>query len=385
MSDLKSETIAGIQKVAELEKLKADTQEKRTILDNKVVSIKLESLQQNEREIEIAKNANYGALSKQEIDSIVNDNDQYMEAAKDPMTFICPTFDEVVPFFRKNLILVGAKTGEGKSTAIANLAYTALLSRDPKTGKLLRTLVITNEEKREDFYNRITSLINGWHYTNHSKFTEIQRKEFSRMIPVLSSSGRLTVIDNNHGGSHGVTTSIEGLATLFNSLIENKEYYDIVLIDYYQNIMSSKLNPALDQYKVQEKFSRLVDDFKNNYPAPIVIMAQLKSQGDKEQIPFQIRLMGSKSIMVPSTLTIEMVVDRKNLRTKWVVHKSRYTEGMGVDFFTGYDKGRFVEYSVDFAEKVQKQAYEREARKINNAIDKNNGIKDVFDKKEEKD
>lgn len=381
MSSIKDEALADIAKAGELDRLKADTAAKKAEYDNKMYTAKLEAMKENERDLEIAKKSSYGALDKEEVEKIVKDNDEYMESAQTPMMFICPTFNDIVPFFQKNLILVGAKTGEGKSTAVANLAFGAFTTRHNKTGKLLRILVITNEEKREDFYNRITSLARGWHYTNHSKFTPEQRAEFSKMIPVLSSDGRLTVIDNNHGGSHGVTTSIEGIETLFNSLLENKEYYDVVLIDYYQNIIQSKTNPYMDQYKVQEKFSRLVDNFKNNYPAPIVVMAQLKSQKEKESDPFQIRLMGSKSIMVPATLAIEMVVDRKNLRTKWIVHKSRYTEGMGKDFWTGYDRGKFIEYTTAFAERVQRMAYEREARKIEKATEKQDAPKE--EKKEE--
>ncbi len=379
MSDKESKEdfLKKVNEAADLETLKQQTAAKKLELDSKIINSKLATLKQHERDLEIARNSKYGALSPEEIAQIVRDNDEYMESSRNPMTFICDSFDEIVPFFRKNVILIGAKTGEGKSTAVANLAFACLIGKDKATGRSYRTLVITNEEKREDFYNRITSLVRGWHYTNHSKFTIEQRKEFSKMIPILASSGRLTVVDNNHGGSHGVTTTIEGIETMFNSLLENKEYYDVIIIDYYQNIISSKLNPGLDQYKVQEKFSKLVDDFKNNYPAPIVVMAQLKSQREKSEEPFQIRIMGSKSIMVPVTLAMEMVIDRKNLRTKWVVHKSRYTEGMGKDFFTGYEKGKFVPYTNEFAEKVQKASYEKEARKVNQIIDQNNGLKDV--------
>lgn len=362
---------------AELQTLRDETAAKRAVLDHKIVKARLENLEQQEKELEIAKSASYGALSPEEIAKITTDNQEYLEAAKNPMSFICKTFDEIIPFFRKNVILVGAKTGEGKSTAVANIAFNAISTKHKVTGKTLRTLVITNEEKREDFYNRITSLVKGWHYTNHSKFTQEQIDEFNRMIPILAGGGRLTVIDNSHGGSHGVTTTIEGMETLFERLLADENKYDVIMIDYYQNIIGSKLNPSMDQYKVQERFAKSLDNFKNLYPAPIVVMAQMKSQSEKDQAPFQIRLMGSKSIMVPSTVAMEMVVDRKNLRTKWIIHKSRYTEGVGNEEFTGYDKGRFVEYTNAFAENVQKMAYEKEARRINGTIDKSNGIKDV--------
>jgi replicative DNA helicase len=289
-----------------------------------------------------------------------------------------------VPFFRKNFILIGARTGEGKSTAVANIAFGVMGSRHPVTGKTLRVLVLTNEERAEDFYNRVTSLIKGWHYTNHSKFTKEQTDTFRKMIPVLASNGRLTVIDNNHNGSHGVTTSIEGIATVFENLIEKKEYYDVIMIDYYQNIIHSQKYPHLSENEVQARLSRMMDKYKNEYPAPIVMMAQINAPDKDDKVPFQYRIKGRKIIMDPATFAVEMVRDTKNLRTKWVVHKSRFTEAIGSDFFTGYDRGKFIPYTTAFAEHVQKMAYEREARKINQAIDQNNGLKDVFDKTENK-
>ena len=381
-SALKEEMLAEIKRVAELDSMKADTDAKKTVLDNKIISHRLEQMQQEEKSLEITKNSSFGTLSKEDIELIVRDNDEYLESAQNPITFICSAFDNIIPFYRKNLIVVAAQTGEGKSTAVANIVYQALISKHKTTGKILRTLVLTNEEKREDFYNRVTSLIKGWNYKNHSKFSKEQRKEFSRMIPILSSCGRLTVIDDSHGGTSGVTSSIEGLSTVFQKLIEDKEYYDIVIIDYYQNVFDSKRNPNMDIYAVQAKFTRMLDNFKNIYPAPIVVMSQLKPEKDKDKVPFQSRLMGSKTIMVPSTLSIEMTIDVKNLRTKWTIQKSRYGDA-NLEFHTGYDRGRFVEYNSAFVEKVQKMAYEREAKKIDQAINQSNGLKDVFEKKEE--
>lgn len=383
MSDIKDKALEELEKTAQTEKLKAETAAKRAILDAKVVTSKLEQVEQNEKDLELAKQASYGALSKEQVDRIVRENDDYMDAAKVPLPFITTTFDGVVPFFRKNFILIGAHTGSGKSTAVANIAFTCLTKKHPKTGKPYRVLVLTNEERAEDFYNRVTALSKGWHYTNHSEFTDEQRAEFRRMIPILSSGGRLTVVDNNHGGSHGVTTSLEGIKQVFDSLIENKEFYDVVIIDYYQNIISSKVNPYMNEYEVQARLTRMMDQYKNTYPAPIVMMAQITPQ-DKEDKPFQYRIKGRKIIMDATTFACEMIADRQHLLTKWVIHKSRFTAFVGQEFKTGYDQGKFIPYTTAFAEKVQKMAYERKAREINAVIDQNNGLPNVFDKKEEK-
>jgi len=378
-----SDTKEAFEKNMELEKLKADTAAKKAVLDAKRINSQLEQIEQNERDMAKAKATDFGALTNDQIAQIQKDNDEYMEAAKNAMTFIDPVFDNLVPFFRKNFLLIGAKTGDGKSTAVANIAFTTMGKVNPLTGKTRRVLVITNEERAEDFYNRITSLVKGWHYTNHNKFTDEQKATFRKMIPILASGGRLTVIDNNHNGSHGVTTSIEGIATIFDNLLANNEFYDVVLIDYYQNIIHSQKYPHLSENEVQARLSRMMDRYKNEYPAPIIMMAQVNPPDKEDKVPFQHRIKGRKIIMDPTTFAVEMIRNTKELYTKWVVHKSRFTEAIGQDMKTGYDKGRFVKYDTAFAEKVQRMALDRAARKMNAQIDQKNGLPDVFAKKPE--
>ena len=369
-----SDTKDAFKENMELEKLKAETAAKKAVLDSKRVNSQLEVLEQNERDMEQTKNASYGALTEEQIAKLQRDNDEYMEAAKNAMRFIIQEFDNFVPFFRKNFILIGARTGEGKSTAVANIAFAALAE-----GK--RVLVLTNEEKSEDFYNRTTAISKGWHYTNHSKFTDKQKEVFRSMIPVLARGGRLTVVDNNHNGSHGVTTSIEGIATIFENLMKEKVYYDVVIIDYYQNIIHSQKYPNLSENEVQARLSRMIDRYKNEYPAPIVMMAQITPPDKDDKIPFQHRIKGRKIIMDPATCVIEMIRNTKELYTVFKFHKSRFNEAIGKDIKVGYDNGKFVKYDTAFAEKVQKMAYERDARKINDKIDKGNGLPDVFNGK----
>lgn len=372
-----------VKERARLEQIKEATAQQKILLDSKRVANQFEKMQQHEKDVETAKTISFGALPALEVQKIQRENDEYMTAARNPMKFVCESFENIIPFFRKNFILIGARTGQGKSTVVANIVFGLLTSVDPETGKTRRTLVLTNEEATSDFYNRVTSCIRGWPYTNHSKFTEAQKQEFNKMIPVLSNSGRLTVIDNNYQGIHGMTTSIEGIQMIFDSLLEKKEYYDAVIIDYFQNVITSSKNPDWGLYEVQEELGRMIDNFKNIYPAPIVMVAQMKPTKEGDMSPFQERIQGRKTIMNPATLVIEMTADPKNLRTKWTVHKSRFTESVGKDFWTGYDNGRFVKYDTAFAEKVQKIAMDKAARKLNQEIDKSNGIKDVNFKKEE--
>jgi replicative DNA helicase len=380
MSEASDNFKEQIEAAAELDKKKKEVQEKEFILREKVVNQKLENLKKTEDELQKAKEIDYGLATDSYIEGVRKDNIEYIEAAQNPIEFINEEFDSVVPFFRKNLIVVGGKTGEGKSTAVANIILSTIRDTNPITGKPRRCLVITNEEKPADIYNRVTCLAKGIPYVNHNKFTKEQAQMLDHGIKVLSKSGLVMVIEDIHEGVPGTTTTIEGIKRVFDNLIAKKDFYDVVLIDYYQNFKYSKSNPGLGQYQIQELLSTELDLYKNVYPAPIVVMAQVKPP-DQAETPFNIRIKGSKSLPDRATLVIEMVADRANYRTEWIVHKSRFTEGViGQGFFTGYDKGRFVPYDNVFMQKVLAWKEEKTRRMLNKEK-----LGDVFKKEEKKD
>lgn len=367
---------AKIAEVADLEEKKKTIQARRLIIDDARTAAQVDTIKRNREELDIAKGISFGALNQESIDKLRKANTEYIVAARNSMTFMNEAFKNVIPFFQKNLILIGGKTGEGKSTTVANIAYTTMKQINPLTGKNRRVLVLTNEEKAEDVYNRVTCLIHDWAYTNHDKFTDEQVKAFDDYLPKLASGGRLTVVDNEYQGANGLTTTVEGICQVFENLIRDKEYYDVILIDYYQNIKHSKIDPSLDEFKVQAKLAAMLDIYKNLYPAPIVLMSQVNPP-DEKNTPFQYRIKGRKIIMDVATCVIEMVADRESYRTEWSIHKSRFNESVGKGFFTGFSKGRFVPYDSKFISMV---AQMKEARMYAKAgvvtkEDRSNGAK----------
>jgi hypothetical protein len=364
------------------ERIKYENSKKKTLIEEERLSYQLKTQNQNKLEIKLAEEANFGALSQENVLHLQQENDDYIKAAKNCMPFIEKnTFRSFVPFFRKNLILIGAQTGFGKSTAVANIAFRVKDEVNPDTKKRRRCLILTNEEKSEDVYNRITSLAMGWSYTDHSTFTEEQIVAYRNAIPAWAKDGLITVIDNTHGGSHGVTTSLEGIEAVFESLIRNKEWYDVIIIDYYQNIIQSKKDPTINQYVAQEQLARMLDRYKNIYPAPIILMAQMKPQDREERTPWQERVKGSKAISDSATFIVEMAADFQNLATNWTVWKSRFTQSVGKAFKTGWDKGKYVEYTPEFIAKVE----DMKAAKASKDFDKQVGLPNIEFKEGEDD
>lgn len=374
---------------AKYDTLRKETSRNKAVLENTRTKAQLERHKQDENDLEVIKTADFGIQTLDTIAAIQKDNLEYMQAARNKMKFVLNDlpetigFDKIVPFFQKNIILIGAQSGEGKSTTVANVAYHLMLQKNPATGRPARVLVMTNEERKEDVYNRVTCLIKGWHYTNHDKFNDDQKEVFNKFIPTLAS--RLTVIDNVYNGAHGMTTSIEGFEGIMENLIANNEHYDAIIIDYYQNYIISKRDPSMDEYQVQARLTRMLDKYKNIYPAPFVVFAQINAPDENGNPLFQYRIQGRKLIYTVTTCAMEMIVDKKHRVTTWKVIKSRFNEAVGEEIATGYDRGRFVHYTEEFRTKVQQELDRRMNAQLDRQMNKGNGIPDAFKKEEEKD
>lgn len=352
-----------LDKLIQLDKRKSILFEKELTLKEHRATVDLNHLLKNTDDLERAKVINFGQMSDENINSIVTSLDEYMQAARNCMSFVCDAFKGLIPFFRKNLLLVLADTGGGKSTVVANIVWEAVRTKNPATGKRCRVLVLTNEEASEDFYARISCLRMKWAYIKHHEFTDEQRKTFSEDIPKLAANG-LTVIGDNYDGVSGLTSTFEGIEMIFENLIRDQEFYDVIIIDYYQNVSSSKMDPKLGPYECQERFAQLLDKYKNTYPAPIVLMAQInKLKDDDDTTPYNIRIKGRKVICDKATYTVELRPNYKICYTAWVVHKSRFTGTTGDKIETGFDKGRYVPWTSDLETKASKALIEQLEKK----------------------
>src|ERR1700722_272127 len=119
---------------AELERLKDEVALKKAKIDQSKYTQQLEQLEQDKKDLEIAQKIDYGKLTDEQIEQKQSDFLKYMKGARRKLKFITPELSQFVPFFRSNLILIGAHTGRGKSTAAANIAYSILTQKNEDTG-----------------------------------------------------------------------------------------------------------------------------------------------------------------------------------------------------------------------------------------------------------
>lgn len=373
MSDeIKNSTEEMVKKIEEkaiFEKKKEEVQAKELKIRERRVDNEIEKMLERDKNAELSKTISYGEMADSELEKIQKDNTEYILAARNKMIFINEAFDRIIPFFRKNLILIGSETGYGKSTTVANIARETIKRMDETTKKRRRALIITNEEQPEDVYNRITCLVHGWPYTEHDKFTDEQIAEFNRYIKALSSNGMITVIHDTYGGASGTTTTLEGICQIFDNLIANKDWYDVVILDYYQKVQESRKNPGMNEWAVQAALANRLDGYKNVYPAPIVVFAQLKPSDEENTAPFKTRIEGRKAILNTATCCVEIIPNREESTTEWHIYKNRFCgESVGNYITTGYEKGRYVIWSDEFKDRISQMKAAREQAGLDRAI-----------------
>jgi len=357
------EQLEYIERDAAREKKRKEILDKELVVKENRLNNELQRLTDAEKEKELAKNADYGALSREAIEKLKKENTDYMSAAKKKMGFINKTFDDAIPFYRKNLILVGGSTGDGKSTTAANIILGII--RQPLNDRPRRVLVLTNEEKTEDVYNRVLCLTKGWAYVNHDRFNDEQVNFFNSAYAGMSKV--VTVVDNTYEGGFGVTTTLEGICRVFDNLLSKGEYYDAVILDYYQNVQFSTNDPRLTEYQVQAALAKRLDQYKNIYPAPIVVLAQVRPRDDANT-PFKIRVEGSKVISNVCTCSVELVPNKPLRKTAWVIHKSRFNEAVGQELETGFEKGQHVMYTEEFRDNIARMNAKEEKDRADRSI-----------------
>lgn len=296
---------------------------------------------------------------------IIEKTNKKHESAKKKMKLIeaVPKLSNHVPFYATELILIGARTGTGKTTACVNIAYSMI-----KQGK--KPIVITNEESAEDFLGRLASLFLEKRYGNLEKMEAEVKERIDALIPKLLKL--VMVIDADFAKMQGLgierlTNSIEGLQFIEKKLLESAaagHVYDGIIIDYYQKFNFSIEAPHMKPWECQEIAASIIENLRVTYPAPLIVFSQMDGQdiqdGKENKEPFEFRIQGRKVIANYASVVIEIIADKKRSSTHFKIHKGRNMEHVEGDIIAGWDSGKYVEYDEQFIRRVN----EREAARI---------------------
>ena len=210
-------------------------QSKKAELDKIRIEQQYDRVKQNQKDQARLEQVDITAVNEDFVAKMDREHELMRQSLKNRLPFVNAQLSELVPFSYPNLLLVGAKTGHGKSTFLANIAYTLVAS-----GK--KVLVISNEEMGVNVYNRIACLHRGYNINKFQSFSDEQHADIKDLRGKFYRSNRLKVIDADYPDMKDATITNEGLKFILDKLLEEQEAnggnatYDAILLDYLQKI-----------------------------------------------------------------------------------------------------------------------------------------------------
>ena len=284
--------------------------------------------------------------SRQTLLTAVEEVHRYSKMLQQRITLINAPLTATIPFTCGNLYLFTAYSGSGKSTVAANITYPLW-----KEGK--RTLVISNEETREDVLFRIGCLELGLNFNDYKKGT-MSNEDRNKVIALWPSISEyvhvLDVSDRN-----GITTKVEGVKSALDAIKHSKKY-SCVLIDYFQLIKYSTQNPKNKAYENLNDLRIWLGQYIKSADMPVVLFAQLYAsdkRGGAKSV--EARLKECSSIIEPATVIIEICPNFDNQTSEFIIHKDRFGRS-GHKIVCGFEKGKFIKITMDELVEREKRA-----------------------------
>jgi len=340
----------------------AGLQEKKAELDKIRIEQQYDRVKQNQKDAARLSKVDVTAVNEDFVAKMDREHDLMRQSLKNRLPFVNKELTELVPFSYPNLLLIGAKTGHGKSTFLANAAYTLV-------GNGKKVLVISNEEMGVNVYNRIACLHRGYNINKFQTFTDEMHQDIKDLRAKFYRSNRLKVIDADYPDMKDATITLEGLKFILDKLLEEQERnkgnatYDAVMIDYLQKIDTSRDNPRLQGWEVMKRVADMLDVFYKKYHAPVVAFSQLKPEESEGQ-DIEYRVKGGKSIYVSCTYCLELKPIKEMRKTDFIVHKHRFNDRVNSVLEQGHDNGKYITYSTEFKIRVATENTQREEREM---------------------
>lgn len=280
----------------------------------------------------------------------------YNSMLKERITFINPALTKAIPFSRENLYLICAYSGSGKSTIAANVSYPLW-----KEGK--KSLVISNEESKHDVLMRIACLDLGHNFNEYKKgmMPVTLQRECVALFPEISRF--VKVIDINY--KDGITTKAEGIKSILEQVKDHD--FSCAMIDYYQLIKKSELNPVASTYDVLNDLRIYFGQYIKKANIPLVVFAQLHSIGKRNNKDLDSRIKHCPDIYEPSTVVIEAVPNFQDKTTDFIIHKDRFGYA-GQRVVMAFHRGRFQEIDAEALERIKQEKLDDIDSKVSDEV-----------------
>lgn len=370
MSDLKEEFKNSLednyQKDLEVEQIQQENREMGAKISNHKMKGQLKDLEKSNRIKEEIENED---LTARKFDRAKMKKD--IEDRKKAVTFINPTVSRDLIAAPGSLIVVASMTGNGKSTLTAQISDTLLKEQK-------RVLVLSNEEKEQDVRARVSCLRTNVSFGDY-KNNKCTNEEYDKVLDDAELISKdLVVISTDNDVDAFKVTRVSGIMS---TLEKAKGNFDVVIIDYYQNVNMTEYGTQ-EPWHVNNNLASELNIFKDSAPFPIIVFAQCemlrtekkldhKSQKDFANNHPKYRWVGGKGITLYATDIMELERDYNNSCSILFAHKVRFGHGdLNPMKILPFDKKnqRFMEEMT--AEWDAKVTAERAKRKTSEEIEK---------------
>jgi len=288
-----------------------------------------------EVDISLAEIESFG--DKDSLREMITDIGKYKKMLSERITFINDALSATIPFTRENLYLMCAYTGSGKSTVAANITY-------PLWQQKKKTLVISNEESKQDILFRIACLHLGMNFNDYKK-GQMPNDDLLKVVGLFPEiSEYVKVLDVTY--QDGITTKVEGIKKALEA-VKQEDSYSCVLIDYFQLIKYSIKDSKKTSYENLNDLRVWLGQYVKSSTMPVVLFAQLYSVSKKGGAKdIDTRIKDCSSIVEPATVIVEIVPNFENKTSEFIIHKDRF--GMaGKKIVCGFERGRYTMVSDD--------------------------------------
>lgn len=269
---------------------------------------------------------------KDSMREMITDIGKYKKMLAERITFVNDALSATIPFTRENLYLMCAYTGSGKSTVAANISFPLW-----KQGK--KTLVISNEESKQDIMFRIACLEVGLNFNDYKK-GNMPNEDIMRVISLFPQiSDYVKILDVTY--QDGITTKIEGIKKALEA-VKKEDSYSCVMIDYFQLIKYSIKDSKKTAYENLNDLRVWLGQYIKGSTMPVVLFAQLYSVSKKGGAKdIDTRIKDCSAIVEPATVIIEIVPNYDNQTSEFIIHKDRFGRA-GSKIVCGFERGRYT-------------------------------------------
>lgn len=269
---------------------------------------------------------------KESMREMITDIAKYKKMLSQRITLINDSLSATIPFTKENLYLFCAYTGSGKSTVAANITY-------PLWQQKKKTLVLSNEESKQDILFRIACLHLGLNFNDYKKGM-MSNDDMLRVVGLFPEiSEYVKVLDVTY--QDGITTKVEGIKKALEA-VKKEDSYSCVLIDYFQLIKYSIKDSKKTAYENLNDLRVWLGQYIKGSTMPVVLFAQLYSVSKKGGAKdIDTRIKDCSAIVEPATVIVEIVPNYDNQTSEFIIHKDRFGK-QGTKVVCGFEKGRYI-------------------------------------------